>query len=109
MPFLHVTLVDNRSEFLAPLRLKVRREQEHYLICISGANAIANTIAYVSELIDPIALFLGLTRISPMTQAFRFLLFGEGEVGLLVYKILLRYWDYTPEEDVRPCIFLMSD
>ncbi len=109
LAFLHVTLVDNRSEFLAPLRLKVRREQEHYLICISGANAIANTIAYVSELIDPIALFLGLTRISPMTQAFRFLLFGEGEVGLLVYKILLRYWDYTPEEDVRPCIFLMSD
>jgi len=44
-----------------------------------------------------------------MTQAMRFLLFGEGEVGLLVYKILLRYWDYTPEEDVRPCIFLMSD
>jgi hypothetical protein len=23
--------------------------------------------------------------------------------------ILLRYWDWTPEEDVRPMIFLMSD
>jgi hypothetical protein len=23
--------------------------------------------------------------------------------------ILLRYWDWTPEEDVRPLIFLMSD
>ncbi len=109
LAFLHVTLVDNRSEFLAPLRVQVQRDGEHYIIHVAGANAIANTIAYVSELIDPIALFLGLTRLPPMTQAFRFLLFGEGEVGLLVYTILLRYWEYTPEEDVRPCIFLMSD
>jgi len=27
----------------------------------------------------------------------------------MVYKILLRYWQWTPEEDVRPIIFLMSD
>jgi len=39
----------------------------------------------------------------------RYLLFGEGETGLIVYTILLRYWDWTPEEDVRPLIFLMSD
>jgi len=26
-----------------------------------------------------------------------------------VYTILLRYWEATPEEDVRPLIFLMSD
>ena len=44
-----------------------------------------------------------------MTQALRFFLFGEGETGLLVYTILLRYWEYTPEEDVRPFIYLMSD
>ena len=37
------------------------------------------------------------------------LLFGEGETGLIVYTILLRYWQWTPEEDVRPLIFLMSD
>jgi hypothetical protein len=109
LAFMHVTLVDNRSEFMAPLRLQVRREGAHYVIDVAGAIAIANTVAFVSELIDPIALFLGLTRLPPMTQAIRFLLFGEGEVGLLVYTILLRYWEYTPEEDVRPCIFLMSD
>jgi hypothetical protein len=34
---------------------------------------------------------------------------GEGETGLIVYTILLRYWDWTPEEDLRPLIFLMSD
>ena len=25
------------------------------------------------------------------------------------YTILLRYWHWTPEDDVRPLIFLMSD
>ena len=44
-----------------------------------------------------------------MEQAARFLLWGEGEVGLMVYKILLRYWEWTPEDDVRPTIFLMSE
>jgi hypothetical protein len=68
------------------------------------------TLAYVSEAIDPIAIFLTLTRRDLMAQAVRYLLFGEGETGLMVYTILLRYWDWTPEEDVRPLIFfLMSD
>jgi hypothetical protein len=39
----------------------------------------------------------------------RYLLFGEGETGLMVYTILLRYWACTPPGDVRPLIFLMSD
>ena len=44
-----------------------------------------------------------------MTQAIRYLVWGEGETGILVYQILLRYWKWTPEDDVRPNIFLMSD
>jgi hypothetical protein len=63
----------------------------------------------VSEAIDPISIFIGLTRRNLMAQAIRYLLFGEGETGVVVYAILLRYWDWTPEEDVRPLIFLMSD
>jgi hypothetical protein len=63
----------------------------------------------VSELIDPISIFLGLTRRNLEWQALRFLVFGEGETGLMVYRILLRHWEETPEEDVRPLIFLMSD
>jgi hypothetical protein len=35
--FTHVKLLDNRSEFLAPLQLKVTREDSHYLIEVSGA------------------------------------------------------------------------
>jgi hypothetical protein len=40
-----------------------------------------------------------------MAQAIRYLLFGEGETGLVVYAILRRYWDWTPEKDVRPSPF----
>jgi hypothetical protein len=107
--FLHVDLLDNRSEFSSPLEVKLWREGGDYVAEVYGAIAIANTIAYVSEAIDPLSIFLGLTRRDLMGQAVRFLLFGEGETGLMVYTILLRYWDWTPEEDVRPLIFLMSD
>ncbi|MCX6620135.1 MAG: hypothetical protein NTY38_03465 [Acidobacteria bacterium] len=107
--FLHVNLLDNRSEFLAPLTIEVRREDGHLRIEVWQATAIANTIAYISELLDPISIFLELTRTNLVTQSLRYLLLGEGETGLLVYRILLRHWEETPEEDVRPLIYLMSD
>ena len=107
--FVHVNLLDNRSEFSSPLDVTLTKEGNDYVAEIYGAIAIANTVAYVSECIDPISVFIGLTRRSLMSQAFRYLLFGEGETGIMVYTILLRYWDWTPEEDVRPLIFLMSD
>jgi hypothetical protein len=107
--FLHVNLLDNRSEFSAPLEVNLRKEGNDYIGEVHGAIAIANTIAYISEAIDPVSIFIGLTRRALTSQAIRFLLFGEGETGLMVYMILLRYWDWTPEEDVRPMIFLMSD
>jgi hypothetical protein len=107
--FIHVKLLDNRSEFLSPIHIKVTREGGNFVIDVSGAIAIANTIAYISELIDPISIFLGLTRQSLMSQSLRYLFWGEGETGLLVYTILLRYWEWTPEEDIRPLIFLMSE
>ena len=107
--FIYVQLMDNRSEFLLELRVRVSREDEDYVVEVFGAPAIANTIAYVSELIDPISIFLGLTRQNLMTQALRYLFLGEGETGLMVYTILLKYWEWTPEDDVRPLIFLMSE
>jgi hypothetical protein len=107
--FLHVNLADNRSEFLSKLRLKITPEDGQFVLEVSGAAAIANTVAYVSELIDPKSIFLGLTRQNLMNQALRYLIWGEGETGLMVYTILLKYWEETPEEDVRPRIFLMSE
>ncbi|MBL8179146.1 MAG: hypothetical protein JNK48_31005 [Bryobacterales bacterium] len=109
LAFVHVNLVDNRSEFVSRPVLGIKREQDNYVIEINQAIAVANTIAYLSELIDPRSIFLGLSRKNLMNQALNFLLFGEGETGLMVYTILLRYWDWTPYDDVRPLIFLMSD
>ncbi len=109
MAFVHVSLLDNRSEFVAPLTVRVFRENDDFVIEVHGAIAIANTIAYISELIDPISIFVGLTRLNLMSQSFKYLLFGEGETGMMIYKILLRYWEWTPEDDVRPLIFLMSE
>jgi hypothetical protein len=109
LAFLHVNLVDNRSDFLSPLKVTVKKEGENYVVEVFGAVAIANTIAYISELIDPISLFLGLTRQNLMTQSIKYLVWGEGETGLMVYMILLRYWGAkTGEEHVRPNIFIMS-
>jgi hypothetical protein len=109
LAFIHIKLLDNRSEFLSPLNVRVIKGKKDFVIEVTGAIAIANTIAFISELIDPISIFLGLTRQNLMTQALRYILWGEGETGLLVYKILLSYWEWTPEDDVRPLIFLMSE
>jgi hypothetical protein len=42
-------------------------------------------------------------------QALSYLLFGEGETGIMVYRILVKYWEWTEEDDLRPLIFLMSE
>ena len=108
--FLHIKLVDDRSEFLSELKIRVTEDASgDALLEVGGAIAIANTIAYLSELLNPISIFIVLTRGNLMTQAFRYLIFGEGESGLLVYGILLRYWEWTPEDDVRPIIYLLSE
>jgi hypothetical protein len=64
------SFTSNRSEFLSSLRLRIRR--------VDGAIAVANTIAYFSELIDPISIFLGLTRRDLMSQALRSFFLGRG-------------------------------
>src|SRR4029450_1059592 len=109
LAFVHVNVLANRSEFLAPLAVEVRREERAYVREVHGAIAIANTIAYLSEMVDPISIFLSLTREDLTRQVFRFLFLGEGGTGLLVYAILLRYWGPTAEDDVRPRIHLLSD
>ena len=109
LAFVHVNLLDNRSDFVAPLEVEVRRDGSDYVAEVHGAIAIANTLAYLSEMTDPISIFLSLSRRNQMRQAFRYLLLGEGETGLMVYAILVRYWETTPEEDIRPRIYLMCD
>ncbi len=109
MAFVHVDLASDRSAFDSALTLRVSRIGDDFRITVGGAVAVANTIAYLSEELDPISIFLGLTRQNPMSQALRYLLWGEGETGILVHQILLRHWKWTPDDDVRPRLFLMSD
>ena len=73
-----MNLLDNCSEFLAPLGVEVRREERDYVIEVHGAIAIADTIAYLSEMVDPISIFLSLTREDLTRQVFRFLFLGRG-------------------------------
>jgi hypothetical protein len=108
LAFLHVTLLDNRSEFLSPLEITVRQHGEDYVVEASQAVAIANAVAYISELLHPRSMFLGLSRQNLMRQSFRYFLLGEGETGLMVYTVLQRFWE-SQERAQRPCIFLMSD
>jgi len=107
--FVHVRLLDNRSEFLSPLEIRVTHEDGQYLVDASQAVAKANAVAYISELLHPAAIYLGLSRQNLMRQSFRYFLLGEGETGLMVYTILQHLWESTPWEDERPCLFLMSD
>jgi hypothetical protein len=109
LAFVHVRLLDNRSEFASPLQLRLTPREQGFMIEVSGSVAIANTIAYISELIDPISIFLELTRQNLMEQSLRYIFWGEGETALMVYTILLRYWEWTPEHDIRPLIFLLSE
>lgn len=118
MAFLIIKLRDDRSAFATPLEIRVSVlddlphqdiNQKTYLIEVFGAVAIPNTIAYISEQIDPIAIYLGLARQNAMYQALSYVLFGEGEIGMVTYKVLVKYWESTKEDDVRPVIFLMSE
>jgi hypothetical protein len=107
--FVHIRLLDNRSEFLSPLDVTVKQEDGQYLVEASQAVATANAIAYLSELLHPAAIYLGLSRLNLMRQSFRYFLLGEGETGLMVYTILQHLWEITRASRDRPCLFLMSD
>ncbi len=108
LAFLHVNLLDNRSEFISQLRVSVRQEDHHYVIEVWGAVAIANTIAYLTELLDPAGLFLMLSGRNLMRQSLRYLLLGEGEVGLMVYLILVHYWEWAGKTGAHPVLYLTT-
>jgi hypothetical protein len=59
--FLHVNLPDNRSEFEAPFEGSLRNEGDHCVGKVYGVLARAHTIACVSEAVDLLSIFIGLT------------------------------------------------
>ena len=109
LAFIHVNLLDNRSDFVAHLRVEVRQERNHYVIEVGGAVAVANSIAYLSELLDPVSVVLELTHRNLMKQSLAYLIWGEGETALMCYSILVRRWEATEPMLGRPVIFLISE
>ncbi len=109
LAFIHVSLLDNRSEFLSPLVIRVWKDRGEYLIDAGQAVAIPNALAYIIQELHPAAVYLGLSRQNLMWQSFRYFLLGEGEIGLMVYAILQHLWETAKGMMERPCIFLMSD
>ena len=105
--FLYVRLLDNRSEFYSCLRVKVQPEGDDYVIEAQGAAAIANTVAFLTDDLNPISVILGLTQRNVMKQSLAFVFWGEGETGLLVYSVLVKFWQANPKPD-HPLLFLMS-
>ena len=88
--------------------MSVRQEGQHYVIEVWGAVAIANTIAFITEMIDPASLFIMLSGRNLMEQSLRYLFWGEGEVGMLVYSILVHYWEWMGKTTDRPTLFLTA-
>ncbi len=109
LAFMHVHLLDNRSEFVARLCVQVRQEMNHYVIEVAGAVAVANTIAYLSRLLDPVSIVLGLTHRNLMKQSLAYLIWGQGETGFALYSILVRHWELSEPALARPLIFLISE
>ncbi len=108
LAFVHTHLIDNRSEFISRLRVSVTRERNHYVIEVWGAVAIANTLAFIAELLDPVGIFVVLSGQNLMQQSLRYLFWGEGEVGMLVYAILVHYWNWSGRKADRPTLFLTT-
>ena len=110
LTFLHVSMLDDRSDFYEQLEVEVKVESDssENLIIIRNANVVANTIAYVSIRLRAKNIILHLAEgKSPLLQGLRYFPFGTGEIGLLVYEILINYWKGKPEEE-HPALFLMT-
>ena len=108
LTFVHVSLLDDRSEFYEQLRVKIVPEDRVFVVTVTRANVVANTVAYISLVLRAKNGILQLSRRGhPLSQILKYLLFGTGEVGLMVHEILLEHWKQRPEAE-RPRLFLVS-
>lgn len=108
LAFIHVGLLDNRSNFYeAPMVRIERMGDQDYTIQVKEATVIANTIAYVALVTRAQSIFLRLKGEPSLGQALRYFLFGTGAVGLRVHEILLSYCADKPETE-RPRLYLMT-
>ena len=107
MVFIHVTLLDNRSDFYEAPLVRIRQLGEDYSIEVMEATVIANTIVYVALIAKARAIFLRLKGEPSLGQALRYFLFGTGAIGLRVHEVLMSYCANQPETE-RPRLYLMT-
>jgi hypothetical protein len=89
--FLHVSLIEDTSQFQSPLRISVSKAGNDYVIEVVDAVAVANAIAYVALELDVAVVIIGLLdQGTPLANALLYLLFGTGEVGYAVRAIFMR-------------------
>ena len=109
LAFVHVFLLDNRSDFLAPLNVEVRQGKWELRGKRFRSDRHRQHHRVYQRATGPDRDLPGIDASIPLFRPCGFSCFGEGETGMLVYTILLRYWESTPEHDVMPYIFLMSE
>jgi hypothetical protein len=73
LAFLHLNLTDNPGKFSSPLRIRVLREGDNFVIEGWSAVAVSDSIAYLSELLDPVSIILGLKHGNMMEQSLNYL------------------------------------
>ena len=89
--FLHVSLLEDTSQFQSPLRISVSKTGNDYVIEVSDAVAVANAIAFVAIELDVTVVIIGLLdQGTPIVNAMLYLVFGTGEVGYSVRAIFQR-------------------
>jgi hypothetical protein len=89
--FLHVSLLEDTSQFQSPLRISVSKAGNDYVIEVSDAVAVANAIAFVAIELDVTVVIIGLLdQGTPIVNALLYLAFGTGEVGYSVRAIFQR-------------------
>ncbi|MEQ1503031.1 MAG: hypothetical protein ABMB14_12415 [Myxococcota bacterium] len=89
--FLHVTLLQDTSQFQSPVRIRVVPEGNDFVVEVTDAVAVANAIAYVAVELSVREVVIGLLdNGTPLANAVMYLTFGTGEIGYAVRAIFMR-------------------
>jgi hypothetical protein len=94
--FLHVTLLEDTSQFQSPIRVRVTTEvgadgNTDYVVEATDAVAVANAISFIAVDLQVREVRIGLLdNGTPLVNAIMYLAFGTGEVGYGVRAIFMR-------------------
>lgn len=104
--FVEISLGDTSDFFQEPM-LDIRHEGGRYVIKVSRCTSIAPALAAMALALNgttkPVELHFGWSDESPLKMNVGFLLFGEGNIPLLVRELLR---DARPDETLRPRVII---